>query len=124
MLNLKIWGVAQTINAIISLILFREVGLLEMPFALIGGLPAILFYALWLTYLSKSNMTSLLKAITTYIVLTISTSICAIGVAILIEGFDTEITPFIIVPALATIISVTIFLRDITHLSTQGNDKI
>lgn len=114
-LSLRIWFLAQLLNAVISLLVFREIGLFVTIFAFLGGLPAILMY--WFVLMLTQRMVN--SASLALFILTIAFACCTAFCALITMAYfglsHDEGCKFIIAPVLATMFSVLIHAHSIFH---------
>lgn len=118
MLSFRIWFLAQLFNAILSVITFKELGVIMIPFALVGGIPAIFLYHLfvWLLKLRSIKGKGALAAI--LVIFPASTCLCAYC-TIKVLGDSAPLNEFLIIPAVATMLAVLCLSRSVLNVNAN-----
>ena len=122
LLPVKIWGVAQLLNGVVSIIVFREYSSLVMLFAFVGGVPAIpVFYFLeWLARKCGPGPIALAVLLLLLPLCTLMFAMLTIG--FLGVGFEREIMEFCMIPVAATLVSVLLFTRAILRNGQKNGE--
>lgn len=116
MIGHKIWGTSQLLNALILVIAYQIIGAVVAAFAVLGGIPALLVFVIWVDIARCINMPGWLSLILTLVIFPLATAICAFGMRHLMGDHSNELLMFCIIPICTTVVSVLIYSKRIMAL--------
>lgn len=131
-LGIRIWCIAELLNALLCLCSlvpadgtrFETMSIaatISIPFALMGGLPAIPFFMAWLYYLQKLDKPRRQTFIMCLILLPMSMASLSFGLLFLLHDTNNDLLLCAILPVVATALSVLLHRKRIALITQQEN---
>lgn len=117
MLGFRIWGIAQLLNILLCTFSLNMLNIISIPFALFGGLPAIILFNIWLYPVRKLKLSGWPGLIICLIALPASMALLSFGLRYLMDDIGNELLSCAILPVVATVISVVIHHKEIMYMA-------
>ena len=119
MVEIKIWGIAQAIFAAICCVSFGIGAAIIVPFAVVGGIPALLLYIVWLTIAQRLSISEKAVLGWSLLIMPVCTGLCSLCMAYTLDRYDHELFTLGLEAIPATFVSVLICYRDILRFKTS-----